>query len=237
MASLAEALVQTFLPSRCALCGHSLPLRHSRGGVCGSCWGRVRHYDSRCPICGAPVPGDEGACLACLERTPAWSAAASCGPYDGVLRELILLFKRAGRDELASPLADELAATWQRTGWPRPAMVVEVPLWWGRRLRRGFNQAQLLARELALRLDSTHHSALRRRRGASQTGRGRRERLRLSGRAVTARCRVPSSVLLVDDVLTTGATATVCCRALRQGGARQIHVLTLARTEKPGRIP
>jgi ComF family protein len=237
MASLAEALVRTVLPACCTACRSALPWRGSAAGVCPACWSAVRSHVPVCPRCGDPdsPPGEE--CLACRTAPPPWRAAAAFGPYEGTLRELVLLLKLSRRDELARPLGELLARTHRRAGWPRPAAVVPVPMWWGRRLRRGFNQADLLARELAAALGCRTAGALARRRGRPQAGLRRGERQRLAASAIIARRPVAGSVALVDDVLTTGATAAACTRALLAAGAAEVRVLTVARTAPPGRIP
>ena len=237
MASLAEAVVRTFLPACCALCQRALPWQGSAAGVCAACWAAVRDHVPACPRCGDPdsPAGDE--CLACRTAPPPWRAAAAVGPYEGALRDLVLLCKQGRRDELARPLGALLAAAYRHTGWPRPEAVVPVPMWWGRRLRRGFNQADLLARELAAAIGCRRVAALARRRGRPQAGLSRVERQRLGRAALTVRRPVAGAVLLVDDVLTTGATAAACAHALQAAGARDVYVLTLARTSPPGRIP
>jgi ComF family protein len=237
MATIAEAIVETFLPSCCAICGAMLPFRGSRAGICASCWAAVLSHTPACPTCGDPETVAGSPCLTCQEAPPPWTAATSFGPYGGRLRELILLFKQGKRDELAAPLAGYLAAALRRSGWPAGDAVVPVPMWWGRRLRRGYNQAALLARRLARGLEVRDFDLLRRRRGTPQVGRARGERLRLSPRSFLARRPSPPRVLLVDDVLTTGATAAACTRALLRAGATEVRVLTLARTPRPGRIP
>ncbi len=237
MASLAEALVRTFLPACCSLCRQPLPWRGSEAGVCSGCWGAVREHAPVCPVCGDPDSAPGGACLACTTEPPPWQAAAAAGPYEGTLRDLILLLKQGRRDELARPLAELLLRTYRRAGWPRPAAVVPVPIWWGRRLRRGFNQAELLADGLATALGIRTVAALSRRRGRPQTGQRRGGRRRLSLASFSQRRPVAGAVLLIDDVLTTGATASACSRALLEAGADDVYVLTLARTSPPGRIP
>jgi len=238
MASLAEALAQTFLPSTCATCGAALPWKGSRASVCAACWASLRpHGGPACPRCGEPGVEDEGPCLACRTDPPPWHAAASFGPYAGRLRDLVLLLKSGGRDELAQPLAGLLANAMADAGWPPPDAVVPVPMSGWRRLRRGYNQAELLARALARRIGAPLVPALGRRRGAAQVGRARTERLRLSSSAFPARRPLSGRALLIDDVLTTGATAAACSRSLAAAGASEIYVLTLARTPRSGRIP
>jgi ComF family protein len=236
--TLVEALAQTFLPASCSICGSALPWRGSRAGVCPVCWdGATPHTGPLCPSCGTPELVDGGACLTCRTAPPPWRAAASFGPYAGVLRELILLFKGRGRDELAAPLAGLLIGALRRAAWPAPDAVVAVPMTWVRRLRRGYNQAELLAHEVARTLGVRRVRALRRRGRGTQVGGARSERLRLAASAFPVRRAVRGRVVLVDDVFTTGATAAACTRALRRAGADEVLVLTLARTPQPGRIP
>jgi len=238
MASLAEALAQTFLPSTCAICRQALPWQGSRAGVCSACWdGVVPHGGAACPICGDPEVEEEGACLACRTSPPPWHAAASVGPYAGTLREMVLLFKSHGRDELAAPLADLLLPAVRRAGWPPADALTAVPMTWARRLRRGYNQAELLACALARDLGVPLVRPLSRRGRGTQVGRARGERVHLSASAFPVRRSINGRVLLVDDVFTTGATAAACTRALQRAGAAEVRVLTLARTPKPGRIP
>lgn len=238
MASLAEALAETFLPATCSVCGSPLPWRGSRGGVCGACWAAARpHLRGACPVCGDPDAEPTEPCLSCRTAPPPWHAAASYGPYQGTLREVVVGFKHARRDELCTPLADLMLGAHRRAGWPLPDAIVPVPVHWARRWTRGFDHAALLARNIAHGLGRPVVGALRRRRGRPQVGRTRTERLALTEAAFPARRRVTGLVLLVDDVFTTGATAAACTRALRRAGAGEVHVLTLARTLRPGRVP
>ncbi len=237
MAVLVEVLARVFLPASCALCGRPLPVKASRGGVCGRCWDSIVPVGHEaCPRCGEATGGGEE-CLSCRHDPPPWQAAASAGWYEGPLRELILLFKNGRRDELASPLAELLQRRLDQLPWPSPEAVVPVPAWWGRRLRRGFDHADLLARHLASLASFRWCAALRRRRRGTQAGRTRAERLALPRGTFAARRAVHGHVLLVDDVLTTGATARACTRALLAAGASAVSLLTVARTPRPGRIP
>lgn len=154
-----------------------------------------------------------------------------------MLRDLIVTLKHQRRDELTAPLGELLLHAWHRAGWPPPDLVTAVPVPLLRRLRRGFNQAELLARHVASALGRPYRETLRRRGNARQVGRSRAQRLALGAHTFVARARIAGEVLLVDDVLTTGATAAACTTALRHAGAHGVRVLTLARTPRPGRIP
>lgn len=237
MPSWRDALASTFLPAACGRCGLALGAGH-HASVCRACWDAVLpHGGQTCPLCGRPELGEAVPCLVCRDTPPVWAAAASLGPYDGALRDLILLLKMGKRDELAGPLARLLAGTWSGLGWPLPDAVVPAPMHWWRRWRRGFNQAELLAGALAGLLRAPLHPVLGRRRGLPQVGRSRSERLRLSSRGFSTGRPVRGSILLVDDVLTTGATAAACARALVRAGAAEVRVLTLARTPDPRSLP
>jgi len=237
MAALLDALVTTFLPSRCVRCSGELAAG-SRAGICNACWSEVRpHAAAGCPSCGDPEAPLGGPCLACRTAPPAFAAATSWGPYLGALRDFVLLFKSAGRDELDVPLAALMTEALDRTGWPLPDAVTAAPMAPARRLRRGYNQAELLGREVAGNIGSRYRPLLRRTNSRRQTGRSRAERLAMPAGAFAARGPMPAEILLVDDVFTTGATMTGCTRALLRAGATRVRVLTLARTPHQGRIP
>lgn len=167
--------------------------------------------------------------MTCREVPPQWVACASHGPYSGALRDLVLLFKYRRMDELSGPLADLIAPLPGTLEWPAFSAIVPVPLSLWRRLRRGFNQAELLATRLGRRLGVPVRRSLRRRGRGAQVGRSRAERLRLARRSFALRTPLSGAVLLVDDVVTTGSTAAACTRALMRGGAQSVHVLALAR--------
>ena len=152
------------------------------------------------------------------------------------MRDLVLLFKNRGRDELGTPLAALLAQSFRGSGWKQPDAVVSVPMTWRRRLRRGYDQAGVLGRALARELKVPFARPLRRRGRGAQVGRRRADRLRLGAATFGARRPVAGRVLLVYDVITTGATVACCARALAHAGADEIYVLAIARTPQPGRI-
>lgn len=237
MATFAEAFIQTFLPSRCRLCEESLPLAGSRAGVCARCWSSLApHRTDGCPRCGDPDSVLQP-CLSCRSAPPPWTAAASYSAYEGSLRSLVLALKNRRWDELAAPLADLLIVAFERQAWPAPDAVVSVPTSLSRGLRRGFDQAELLARRVAARLEVPFQAALRRHGRARQVGKARAARLQLPTAAFSSRRPVDGRVLLIDDVFTTGTTAARCSRVLLAAGADEVFVLTLARTPQSRRIP
>jgi ComF family protein len=204
----------------------------------------VRH--PLCPACGRPYRTDQGIdhlCPDCLENPMAFDAARAAGIYDQPLKTLIHQYKYQGRVELARPFGKMLWNALLRFYDPREFdLIIPVPLHWFRRFRRGFNQAALLVRnwrryatDAGMRWRSgavAPHLLSRRRRTSAQTGFGRRQRAANLKDAFTV--LRPDDVrykriLLVDDVLTTGATAVECAKTLVSAGADVVKVLTLGR--------
>lgn len=192
-----------------------------------------------CAACGTPFlnsrPLDEnGLCGLCRRGLNGFDRAYSYGSYEGVLRQLIHLFKYSGIHTLSRPLGARLvlALPFGR----RFDVVVPVPLHWRRRWQRGFNQSELLGNELARRLSVPLSRALTRRRATgAQAGLSHAARRTNVGGAFGVRDEDAirdKRVLLVDDVLTTGATAAACARILKRAGARQVALITLARVDR-----
>jgi len=223
------------------LCGAEVT-RWRECGVCTSCWGRVLQLNLRipwCACCGLPFQFEhEGAghlCVGCSVGLPLFTGARSFGYYTAELSRLIQGFKFDGRRNLAQLLAPLLAAalasTWSRSDFD---LIIPVPLHPRRHRERGFNQSALLAARLAkyLVLPYSERALTRIRHTPPQVGLADAERLRnLSG---AFRCGRPDLVarrriLLVDDVMTTGATAASASEALRVAGASSVAVLTVAR--------
>ena len=201
-----QALAAAIIPSLCAACGRRC---RPEDVVCGSCGHRLRRAQ---PLFGAGPPG--------LDRV--WSSAS----YEGVALELVaaLKFRRL------LPVADLMA---DRIQWLAPAHllsgeVVPVPPARSRLWRRGVDPAGELAAALAERLGAPLAPCLARSGGGRQLGRGRGERLGRPPR-VGVLGDAPRSVLLVDDVLTTGATMASCAKALRAAGAARVVGVTFAR--------
>mgnify|MGYP001036238571 CR=1 FL=1 len=203
---------------------------------CRSRWTAVA--SPLCSCCGLVFTsrrGPDHLCGRCLERPLGFGRARAVGIYDQTLRAAIHQLKFNGKTRLAQPLGELLYEAYGRF-WP-PAgidMIAPVPLH-GRRLRRrGFNQAYLLVRRwpLASETELVRDLLVRTRDTAPQTGMSRQQRRRNINNAFVVKRRGQSSgrrVLLVDDVLTTGATADACARVLMQDGAAGVDVLTLAR--------
>ncbi len=192
-----------------------------------------------CVACRTPFansyPLDEsGRCGLCRLGLNRFDAAYSFGAYEGTLRKLIHVFKYGRVQTLARPLGGLLGAAIP-SGEVFDA-VVPMPLHWWRRWRRGFNQAELLAREVARRCGVNVVDAVRRARATSSQA-GLSHSRRRENVAGAFRVRRPDRVrglrvALVDDVMTTGATANACAAALKRAGARRVTLLTLARVDR-----
>lgn len=192
-----------------------------------------------CAVCHAPFvnawPLDEqGVCAACRSGLRGFDYAASFGMYEGALRSLIHLFKYSGMRPLAGPLAQYL----EKAISVDEAFdaVVAVPLYWRKKWDRGFNQAELLARLVAKHRGIPLINALRRKRATdTQAGLASAGRRRNVAGAFVLRANqnlAGKKILLIDDVMTTGATAGACAAVLKRGGAKTISLLTLARVDR-----
>jgi len=161
--------------------------------------------------------------------------AVAAGRYEGKLRELLLRFKLGRQRELSRLLAGlMISAIERRALLGGEEVVAAVPLHWWRSFRRGFNQSILLGRDIAshFRLPFLGGRLVRRRNTADQTGLMPAARARNVKGAFGVRHPAElsgKSVLLVDDILTTGATASECARALKRAGARKVKVAVVAR--------
>ena len=204
------------------------------------CWRRLPPPPSPC-VPAAPCPW-------ALTRTFAgdvpgagsgrlgFDGALALGPYEGTIRDLCLLLKHERNAWLARWLSELLAEARQADllRLPRDAWIVPVPLHWWRRLRRGYNQAEALAQGLSRRIDLRVHQALRRVKAADhlayKDATGRMQAMRGAFRSRRHHDLKGRTILLVDDILTTGATTGAAARALKQAGARRVVVAVLART-------
>ncbi len=201
-----HAVTAAIAPPLCASCGRSC---RPEAVICTRCSRRLAAAE---PLLGRGSPG--------LDR--AWSSA----PHEGVARNLVAALKFRHLLPVAELMAD-------RIHWLAPAhmlsgAIVPVPPAPARLRRRGFDPAGELAAALAQRLEAPLEPCLARRGGRRQVGRRRAERLGQPPR-IHATGSVPRSVLLVDDVLTTGATMTACAQALRAAGAARVCAVTFAR--------
>jgi ComF family protein len=226
-------------PRACHSC--KSPLRGEENpSFCPDCWGTIKRIDGpACPSCGIPFASRAALshspahrCGDCRMRPPRFDRAVAAGLYEGVLAEAIQLFKYRGRAGLARPLGELLAEA--AGSFPAADGLVPVPLHPGRLRERGYNQALLLCDVLARRLgvEVIPDGLERRRETPPQTGlspEARRRNVRRAFEMKPRRRMKGRRIILVDDVLTTGATVNECARVLKRAGARAVYVLTVAR--------
>jgi ComF family protein len=235
-----QSALHLLFPPQCLGCGAPVA---SDFGLCPDCWRDTPFIAGLvCDRCGTPLPGtDDGAeatCDDCMTIARPWGRGRAALLYRDMGRKLVLALKHGDRQELAAP-----AATWMVRA-ARPILVADmivapVPLHWRRLLKRRFNQSALLSKEVAKLAGFDHCPDLlcRRRMTESQEGRTRDGRFLNVQDAITLhpgrRARLSGRpVLLVDDVMTSGATLAVAAEACLAGGATQVSVLTLARVAK-----
>jgi len=241
MTTAGDALASVFFPAGCRICERLL-VGASRVPVCEECLGSFEARPQRkCEICGQELPSFEAAapegliCPACQMQTYAFARARSFGVYEGALVRAILLLKFEEVTPLGEWFAEKLAGMVRREGELLAAdVVVPVPLHRERERERGYNQATVLAKPLAKRLRLPFKAVLLLR----TRPRPDKQVLSLEERWASVRgafATRPGSqvdklrVLLVDDVMTTGATLDACARALLKSGAKSVVGLTVAR--------
>lgn len=235
------AIADAVFPPRCLTCPAPTEAPH---GLCARCW-RDTHFITgpACAKCGAPLVGEAGPedlCDGCLRHPPGWDRGRAAILYGGAGRRAILAFKHGDRLDTAPALAGWLAAAGSALATDAD-LIAPVPLHWRRLMRRRYNQSAELARHLSRRTGTpvvpdllvrqrmttpqermSHADRRENQRGAIAVSPRRAKRL--EGKAV----------LLIDDVLTSGATLGACTDACRAAGAARIDVLVLARVATGG---
>lgn len=231
-----RTVVDFALPPRCPACGQIVG---DDGAFCEPCWSRLDFLSGPgCVACGIPFEIDRGAdalCGECLAQPPAHDGVRAAVAYGETARSLVLKLKHGRRIGMARVIGGHLA----RLAADPEALLVPVPLHRWRIWRRGFNQSALIASEVARRTGQAVRNDLIERRKATPMlgGLGRDARTR----ALRGAFAVPSdkrsalkgrTVLLVDDVYTSGSTANACARVLKRAGASRVVVLCWARVRK-----
>ena len=235
-----RVILNTLLPPRCLRCAGAVD---RPGALCPICWAAISFLGPpQCACCGYPFefnPGEGALCASCIRQRPVYRRARSVFRYDDASKDLVLGFKHADRTEgapeygrwLARAAADMLSDI---------DLIAPVPLHWWRLFRRRYNQAAMLALALsrASGVPAVPDLLIRQRATPSQGRLGPADRRRnvRGAFAVSPRRRHlidARSLLLVDDVLTTGATAEACAETLLRAGAAAVDLLTLARVVRP----
>lgn len=213
---------------RCPLC---LAPAH-RGHLCLPCTSGLPRHDACCTTCAAPLPVMAPACGRCLQLPPAFDTTVAALPYAFPIDAMIGRFKFQGEQAMARPLIALLAQRLQLMGQPEPDLLVPCPIHPSRYRARGFNQAAIIAAELGrvLRIRVDYRLCKRTIATPAQTGLDRAARLKNLHRAFAVTRAAPPHVALIDDVMTTGATAQQLATLLKARGAERVSVWTLART-------
>ncbi|MFN3260535.1 MAG: ComF family protein [Pikeienuella sp.] len=248
VARAAETIARLVYPPACPACRAEIA---EPGGLCPACWRDTIFINPpACNCCGAPMafgPSEGLVCDACEHAPPAWARGVGAVVYEGAARRLILALKHGDRLDVAPLAARWMLAAQGGAGGTlvkTADLIAPAPLHWKRMLKRKYNQSGEIARELARISGKDAALALdlleRTRSTQSQEGRNRRERREnVAGAFAVARrwrSRIAGRrVLLIDDVLTTGATLSGCAEACRAAGAADVNVLTFARVAREER--
>ena len=239
MNAWASAALDLLYPALCPVCDHALDAGR-RDPLCRECWAAIERIESPfCASCGLPLPSFDPPvealtlrCHACRVEAPPFEYARAAGAYAGVLRDALHALKFGGKRTLARPLASLVVEQCATVLGSDVDALVPVPLARQREAERGFNQAALLAGHLAAAsgVPVKPRWLFRCRSTRPQTELTAGERRGNVARAFSASPRVAGAhVVLVDDIVTTGATAAECARTLREAGARAVGVLAVAR--------
>jgi predicted amidophosphoribosyltransferase len=237
-----QTALRLLYPARCVICGDMV---ESDFSLCGACWRETPLIGGLvCDFCGLPLQGaasdqaDRPACDECLHAVRPWRQGRSALLYQGNGRKLVLMLKHGDRTDVLRPAVHCLARA-ARPMLCDDTLIAPVPLHWQRFLRRRFNQSALLARGIAQALgaDCVPDLLLRPRKTAPLDGISRAARFeRMAGAIVPNPDQMGRmagrSVLLVDDVMTSGATLLAATEACFAAQARDVCVVTLARVAK-----
>jgi len=237
--------VQTALhliyPARCTICGD---LVEDDFALCGPCWRDTPLITGLCcDVCGVPLPGEETGtpeqCDECLRIARPWSRGRAAMIYHDNGRKLVLALKHGDRHEVLKPAARWLAAAVKPILPDSGVLIAPVPLHWLRLLRRTFNQSAMLAQSLGKMIDQEvcPDLLIRPKRTQSLGGLSLDQRFAEMEESITLNPRRADllqgrTVLIVDDVMTSGATLSASAQACLTGGAKDVMTLTLARVVK-----
>jgi len=214
------------------------PTEHG-ASLCAECWADTAFITGTiCDVCGTPLPGESDSkikCDSCINHRPAWDVGRAAVVYSGGGRRAVLSLKHGDRLDMARPLADWMARS-AGIILQQADVIVPVPLHWRRMFKRRFNQSAELAWHLS-KISGTPYVPdllVRDRPTPTQDGLTREERHENQRGvfSVHKRREVPKTILLIDDVMTTGATLSACAETLRAAGAERIDALVLARVAR-----
>lgn len=224
------------LPPRCAGCGEVVD---EIGAFCPICWNKMEWLgNAGCLRCGLPLAGTEiETCGRCLVDPPRLDRMRAAVAYDELPRSIALKLKYGRKVALARTMARYIAPL--RSEWSGDAVIVPVPLHRWRLWERGFNQSGLVARELArlwgIPADSNILTRTKRTRSLKGLNHAQRRKA-VAGAFKSSERASGRTVILVDDVLTSGSTAEACARALQRAGAGRIELICWARVVRPAQL-
>jgi ComF family protein len=225
-----NSFLNILFPETCPVCKN--PAKdHRTAPICIDCWRTLSPYEGpMCRRCGTPLISDVSTiCGECLAHEPAFSYARSFGLYEGVLKRAISLLKFYGIKRLSRPLSDVML----KMKIPEADVVIPVPLHEKRLRKREFNQSALIAKYLAssMGLRVMLNSLVKVRDTMPQVGlssQARKKNIKGAFAVENDSLITGKDIVLVDDVVTTGATVRECSKVLKKAGARNIYVITLA---------
>jgi len=236
--TVGKALLDFALPPRCAGCADVI---EEVGAFCPACWGQMEWLgNSGCQRCGLPLAGTEAdICARCLADPPKLDRMRAAVAYDDLPRSIALRLKYGRKVALARTMARYMSIF--RSEWGEGALLVPVPLHRWRLRSRGFNQSELVARELGrswgLATDGLVLRRIKRTRPLKGMNHSQRRKAVAGAFSVSSPERVRGrTIVLIDDVLTSGSTAEACARALRRAGAGRIELICWARVVRPAQL-
>ena len=232
--SIIQQVNNVFFPYICPICKKNHPEKDH--GICKSCDANLNYIQSPfCRECGGTVDGVLDVCGECLDNPRPWNIATSIFEFNGLGRHIVHQYKYSGNVALTRFLAHAMYSVGMNSSCERGYdLIVPVPLHWLKRLSRGYNQTELLAKELSRLAQIPACDILRRHKWTqSQARLNRKMRKKNLKNAFTVKNSkakiVKNSVLLLDDVFTTGSTLTECAQVLLAAGSESVDVLTLAK--------
>lgn len=225
-------LLKYIFPEVCFLCTTSPALK--KDGLCQQCLKQIVYtHEEVCPLCSSEIVGLLDICDQCINVKRPWKAGGAPLKFTGTVREIIHKYKYNSNLTLSRYLVEEMTNFVSHRNFPALKAVTTVPMHWYKQFKRGFNQAELLAQGIAINLELPFIKTLKRQSlSTAQALKTRHQRQKNITHIfkVTKKQKLPDgAILLIDDVMTTGATLAACTKALMAAGSEEVYVLTAAR--------
>ncbi|MCL1911704.1 MAG: ComF family protein [Leptospirales bacterium] len=227
--NILNALLDIVSPGWCASCGR--PVAREERHLCKECFSKIEYVKDACPVCSGIIDPNTGECGICSKRHIYFDKNISIAEYDGVIKSLIADYKFGSKKRCASLLAD-ICFERAEDLLEKTDCVTAVPSSRRKKLKRGFNQSELIAKELARMAGRPYKDILKEKQsGHKQKTLGFSDRFFnvLDRYELKSRASSPCAVLIVDDVFTTGATLNECSRTLKDAGFAPVFSLAAAR--------